>query len=133
MSTYSKADLEAMLEGTPGPWRVDAYSEGLDVRGEHAVARIAGQMTMGYDADPDVKARAIADACLIAAAPTLAQEVLDNRAEIERLRRALNEAQWWLDAENEPRIERGWEEATHVIADALSPERAEPEEDGGAG
>ena len=63
---------------TPGEWWVDADEENLDVRAvEHAVARVAGAMTMEPDADPGVKARALADASLMALAPELAALVLD--------------------------------------------------------
>ena len=72
----SFADL--LNQATPGPWEMDAYEEGLDVRApEHAVARLAGVMTMGEDADPGVKARALGDAALIALAPDMARLLID--------------------------------------------------------
>ena len=73
-------ELRALADAaTPGPWEVDAHDDSLDVRGpEHAAATIwihlAGPMTMGEDAVPEVKARALADARLIALAPDLAEQ-----------------------------------------------------------
>lgn len=64
---------ELAEKATPGRWEVDAWEEGLDVRAEHAVAHLAGPMTMADDAEPDVKARALADALLISLAPDLAR------------------------------------------------------------
>ena len=75
--------LRDILEAaTPGPWEVDASGEGLDVYApEHKTATVwvhlAGPMTMGDDADAGVKARAMADAQLVALAPELAALVLD--------------------------------------------------------
>ena len=72
-------ELRALADAaTSGPWEVDAHDDGLDVRGpEHAAATIwihlAGPMTMGDDAVPEVKARALADARLVALAPDLAR------------------------------------------------------------
>jgi hypothetical protein len=42
--------------------------------------------------------------------------VLDER---DTLKEALQKAAWWLDAQNEPRIEVGWEKAVEVIDSAL--------------
>lgn len=64
-------------ERTPGPWTVDDYANELDVYApEHAVAHLAGPWTMGTDAEPAVKARALADAGLIAAAANAMEDLL---------------------------------------------------------
>lgn len=100
-------DLKQLLTAaTPGPWFSYEWSHDLSIYQSGTKPAYQGRIAdviywsenhSGGRCNP-LKRHAQANARLIALAPTLAQEVLDLRAEVARLREALIEAIPWVEA-----------------------------------